>query len=226
MTEVETQPSKWARWIALGELLVFAALATTRLRDWLPISATPYLFAFAWLSLRLRALRWRDVGFTWPRRRARALVIGGAAGVAMELFSVTCTVPMLTRLTGKPPDLGELRPLMGNLGLVLALLVPMWLLAAFGEELVHRGYLMHRLAELGGGSRAAWVASLLVASMVFGAAHEAQELTGMLQEGFAGLLLGAMYLAGGRNLAIPIIAHGVSNTVAFFLIYLGRYPGL
>jgi membrane protease YdiL (CAAX protease family) len=38
--------------------------------------------------------------------------------------------------------------------------------------------------------------------------------------------LGLFYLACGRNLAIPIVAHGISNTVAFLLIYLDRYPGV
>jgi membrane protease YdiL (CAAX protease family) len=44
-------------------------------------------------------------------------------------------------------------------------------------------------------------------------------------ESWNGLLLGVLYLATGRQLAYPIIAHGVSNTLAFVLIFLGRYPG-
>jgi len=48
----------------------------------------------------------------------------------------------------------------------------------------------------------------------------------MLQEGFAGLLLGALYLISGRTLTVPIVAHGASNTLAFILIYFNRYPGV
>ena len=51
-------------------------------------------------------------------------------------------------------------------------------------------------------------------------------MPGAIQEGLSGLLLGILFLLTGRNLAVPIIAHGVSNTVAFVLIYFGRYPGL
>jgi membrane protease YdiL (CAAX protease family) len=29
-----------------------------------------------------------------------------------------------------------------------------------------------------------------------------------------------------RNLLVPIVSHGVSNSLAFVLIYFGRYPGL
>lgn len=40
------------------------------------------------------------------------------------------------------------------------------------------------------------------------------------------IVAGLLFLASGRGLAVPIVAHGVSNTLAFVLIYFGRYPGL
>jgi hypothetical protein len=148
------------------------------------------------------------------------------AGIVMELFATFVSVPFLSRLAEKPPDLSDFRPLVGNLGLLLVALVPMWLLAAFGEELAFRGYLMSRLAGIGRNTRGAWLVSLLLVSVYFGWGHESQGLTGMLQEGFAGLLLGLLYLGCGRNLSVPIVAHGVSNTLAFLLIFFDRYPGV
>lgn len=44
--------------------------------------------------------------------------------------------------------------------------------------------------------------------------------------GFAGLLLGLLYLGCGRNLTVRIVAHGVSNTLAFLPIFFDRYPGV
>lgn len=38
--------------------------------------------------------------------------------------------------------------------------------------------------------------------------------------------LGLLYLVTRRNVLVPIVSHGVSNSLAFVLIYLGRYPGL
>jgi hypothetical protein len=189
-------------------------------------SRTPYLLVLGWISLRLRGLRWRDVGFAWPPQWGRAIAIGVVAGVAMELFSTFVSVPFLTRLTGKPPDLSDFRPMVGKLPAVLLMLAIMWPLAAFGEELAHRGYVMNRLADVGGRTPAAWGFSLIAASVIFGWGHDAQELTGILQESFAGILLGVLYLASRRNLTIPIVAHGVANTVAFILIYFDRYPGV
>lgn len=213
------------RWLTLGELGLIAALAVADFYDRLPYSSTPFFLLLGWISLRLRGRRWRDVGLARPANWPRALALGIVAGTAMELFSTFVTVPLLTRLAGRPPDLSDFRPLVGNLRLVLVWLVPLWLGSA-AEELAHRGYLMTRVADLGRGTRAAWLASLVVVSAGFGAGHSGQGPTGMMQETLGGLMLGALYLACGRNLALPMIAHGASNTVAFVLIFFDRYPGV
>ena len=101
-----------------------------------------------------------------------------------------------------------------------------WTLAAFGEEICFRGFLMKRLAQIFGESRTAWSLSLILSSVQFGWGHTEQAISGWLQEGRSGFLLGVLFLVCNRNLAVPIVAHGVSNTVAFILIYFGRYPGL
>jgi len=65
-----------------------------------------------------------------------------------------------------------------------------------------------------------------VVSVVFGCAHLDQGSTGMVENMLNGLLLGGLYLARGRNLAVPVIAHAFSDTLDFLLIYLGKYPGM
>jgi membrane protease YdiL (CAAX protease family) len=212
--------------LAAAELAFIVALAVADFYGKVPLSRTPFLLLLGWVSLRLRGLRWRDVGFRRPPHWPRALASGAVAGIALELFSTFVSVPFWSQLTGRPPDLADFRPMVGNLRLVLAFLLPMWLLAAFGEELAFRGYLMSRVAGFLRDTRSAWPSSLLLASVYFGWGHDMQGVTGVLQEAFAGLLLGLLYLGCGRNLTVPIVAHGVSNTLAFLLIYLDRYPGV
>ena len=98
--------------------------------------------------------------------------------------------------------------------------------AFFGAEICFRGFLLKRLAQVFGESRAAWWVGLTLSSLLFGWGHTEQGMSGWVQEGLSGFLLGALVLAFGRNLTLPIVAHGVSNTLAFVLIYFGRYPGL
>jgi len=212
--------------LAIVEFSVVVALYIADLYRLIPISKTLFLFALGWMSLRLRGTGWASVGFAKPRNWRSAIAIGFLAGVGLLLLELFVSYPLLTRLTGKPPDLSDFRPIVGNFKLFLVTVVLIWVLAVLGEELVYRGYLMNRVAGLGGGTRAAWVASLVLVSVVFGAGHIDQGVTGMTENMINGLLLGLLYLACDRNLAAPIVAHGVSNTVDLLLIYLGRYPGL
>lgn len=214
-------------WLAAAELAVIAAIYIADRYGFIPLSNTPFLLIFGWISLRLRRFRWRDVGFVRPDNWLRAMVIGSAAGVAMELFAYFAAEPLIARLTGTHPDLTDFRPLVGNLKLLFVFLAFNWTLAAFGEELVYRGYMLSRIAGFLGGLRGAWAAGLILSSAIFGWAHgESQGASGILQEGFNGLLLGLLYFATGRKLTVPIVAHGVSNTLAFVLIYLGHYAGV
>jgi uncharacterized protein len=206
--------------------LVCALLAADR-AHLVPVSNTPFLLALAWISLRMRGLSWRTVGFSRPESWSRALAIGIAAGFALECFSLLVTEPLIGWATGTLPDRSDMRPVIGSplmLGIALAL---NWTLAAFGEEMAWRGYLLNRILGLGFRGVSGPLLSLLLTSALFGIAHgESQGVGGMIQEGFAGLMLGSLYFAFGRKLAIPIIAHGASNSLALVLIYCNRYPGL
>jgi membrane protease YdiL (CAAX protease family) len=210
----------------LAEIALIVALVAGDYAGVVPVTSTPFFLALGWISLRLRGLRWRDVGLSRPASWGRTLAIGVAAGIAMELLSTYVTVPLWSRLFGAPPDLSDFRPMVGNLRLVLVALALNWTLAAFGEEMSFRGYVLNRLADAGRRTRAAWGAALAASSALFGWAHGGQGMTGMAQEGLAGLMLGALYLACGRNLWPPIVAHGVANSLAFVLIFFDRYPGV
>jgi hypothetical protein len=76
----------------------------------------------------------------------------------------------------KQPDLEDFRPLIGNLKLTLVFLALTWTLAAFGEEMVYRGYLMNRVADLFNRTRRTWIISLIVVHVAFGLAHAYQRL--------------------------------------------------
>jgi membrane protease YdiL (CAAX protease family) len=225
-TEISTARWRNSPWLGFAEIFAAGALIVGDYFGWVPISSTPFFLVLAWLSLRLRRRKWRDIGFSRPKNWYSALLIGCLAGAAMELFSTFVTVPFLSAMSGSPPDLSEFESIVGNIRLLFIWLAISWLLAAFGEELAYRGYLMNRFAEVAGASKGAWLFSLVLVSVLFGVGHGNQGITGIVQEGFAGFLLGIIFLLSGRNLAIPIVAHGVANTIAFVLIYFDRYPGV
>src|SRR5208283_4406022 len=144
-------------------------------------------------------------------------LMGLAAGLLLEGFELFVSQPILVKVLGKQPDLEDFRPLIGNLKLTLIFLALTWTLAAFGEEMVYRGYLMNRVADLFNRTRGAWVISLIGVHVAFGVAHAYQGWTGIIDEGLSGLLLGIIYLRTGRNLAVPIVAHGIGDTIDMVL---------
>lgn len=218
--------SRQSKWMALGEFGIVALIFLADRRHLIYFSKTPYLFLLGWISLRLRAAKWRSVGFARDQNWTTTLAIGVAAGALTETFQLLATQPLLVRLTGRQPDLHNFRMLTGNIKLALLGFAFSWTFAAFGEEMVWRGYLMNRVADLGHRTRRAWICSLVAVSIVFGMSHAGQGITGVVEEGTAGVFLGVMYLSTRRNLAVPIIAHGVADTIDMVLIFLGKYPGM
>lgn len=227
-TEAKHPARSWREswWLAALELAIVGLVFFLDSRHRIPISKTPFLLLLGWISLRVRGVRWRELGFTRYRNWRLTLIFGIAAGAVAETFQLLITQPLLARLTGKQPDLAGFRVLTGNVKWTLIALALTWTLAAFGEELVWRGYLMNRVAGLGKYTRFAWIVSLLVANAVFGLAHSNQGVTGIVEEGIAGVLLGLMYLGTRRNLAVPIVAHGVQDTIDMILIFFGKFPGM
>jgi membrane protease YdiL (CAAX protease family) len=224
-------PSNRDRWrgswlLVVAEFAIIAALFVADVYHHVFLSKIPYLFLLGWASLRLRGLRWKDVGFARPRNWGTAIAVGLLSGLFIEVFELLISQPLLARWFGKMPDLSNFTVVHGNLKITLVYLLLIWVLAAFGEELVYRGYLMNRVVGTFHGTRAAWTVSLVVVSVVFGCSHIGQGATGMAENIWDGLLLGTLYLACGRNLAAPTIAHGVTDTVDVLLMYIGRYPGM
>lgn len=212
-------------WLPAFEAAAVAAAFLGDCYGVVPLSKTPFLLLIGWASLRLRGFQWRDVGFTLNRPLWAAAALGAAVGAAIETFQLLVTQPLVASLTGRPPDLSDFAALRGNLPATLGMVALLWPLAAFGEELVWRGYLLNRAAGLCGGGKWAWLWSAVLVSAVFGLAHADQGVTGVAVEGIAGALLAAVYLLHGRNLAAPIMAHGTANTIDMVLLYLGKYPG-
>ena len=211
-----------SRWATAVELLAIVGITVGhRVFHVIPVDETLPIFLLGWLSLWLRGEGWRGVGLRRPSHAARAVAVGVAAGVLLQVLSEFVTEPAIRFFTHEAADLSDFAPLVGNPRLALLYVAIVWTWAAFGEELTYRGYVLNRVADLGRRSAASWVAALLVVTALFGFGHSYQGLAGVLDTGIHGLLLGVLYLAAGRNLWPCVVAHGVCDTVGIVLIYAG-----
>lgn len=208
----------WA-WAELG--LAGALVVAANIYDLVPVSETPWLVALGWLSLRRRGLAWRSLGLRRPASWAATIGIALVVAVAYQLLSEFVTEPLLARFTGQRPDLSDFRSLVGNLPAALGMLGLVWTLAAFGEEMAYRGYVLERAAALGHHSSTAYLVSMVVVSILFGVGHTYQGAAGVAGSAISGLVFGGLYLRCGRNLWLPILAHGFSDTIGLAWICFG-----
>ncbi len=179
------------------------------------------MFLLAWASLWLRGLSWRTVGLRRPENTAGTILVGLLVAGAAFVLGRVVVLPLLATLTGEPQFATPLAFLRGNLSAFLLLLVFTWPLAALLEEVVFRGYLLNRLEDAVGRTRLGTLFSLFLASALFALAHGDFSVGFLTTSFLMGLIEGTAYLAWRRNLWLPILIHGMANTLSFAAALLG-----
>jgi hypothetical protein len=182
------------------------------------------LLLFGWLSMWLRRVGWRQAGMSRPVNWPVTVIAAILVGLAYNALDIGVILPLLHRFTGEPLDLTQFASLKGNTGTLMLLAAVSWLSAAFPEEMLYRGYILNRLADVFGRTIGGWALNAVLVSLAFGLAHHVQGITGVLDNILAGLLFAGLYLASGRNLWLPILVHGIIDTTSVVLLYLGFQP--
>jgi len=175
-------------------------------------------FAFIWFWLRLRGDSVATIGLKKPHNWL--LSISGGAAIAAALFIAV----YLVERAGFRRDLSAFAAFKGNLELTCYQLGGVIIGAGFGEELLFRGFLFQRIATLFGGSKAAWGSACVIQAALFGFAHAYQNPLGILLTGSIGLVMGLVFLATGRNLWMPVLAHILYDAARIIVFYFHGPP--
>lgn len=180
----------------------------------------PILAALGLISFRVRGGTWSALPFRRPDSWKRLVLIAFVAAAARILLG-QLVEPLTARFW--PPIVGPagMNTIAGHPGAALKWLAIIWTWAAFGEEFAYRGYLLTRAADLGKGSRAAYLVGMIFVAVLFGYGHYYKGPAGVVDSGVAGLVLGAAYLVAGRNLWACVLAHGFIDTIAVAALYFG-----
>lgn len=180
-------------------------------------------------ALRLRGEDPAHLGLAlrWPGWRGTAvavlksLVVFVLAVAAFILGAVLMVGP-----DGAPEkaDMSSYAWLHGNLPMLLLALLAVYIVSSFGEEVIYRGFLINRIAEIGGGGRGAVAVAVAVSAVVFGLIHFGWGPVGMVQTTLMGLALAIAYLMLQRKLWILVLAHAYMDTLLLVQIYLAPAP--
>jgi hypothetical protein len=215
-------PTLRARCFSLFEFVVgvFIVLGHNVFRI-LP-NEVPILFVLGWISLRWRNGGWKAAGLRRPGSWWTIVALAFGAALVLLLGSELVVGPLVSRIWPEPQRVSSVfeSAAFGWKHAVTSLLV-IWTFAAFGEELSYRGYLLTRAADVLGRSNRAYVATMILVSVLFGFGHYYKGPSGVLDSTYSGLVLGTAYVLSGRNLWAPILAHGIADTLALFVVFMG-----
>lgn len=174
-----------------------------------------------WIFFRASNTHWNTIGFRRPESWTRTVILSIFAAIGLIVCGQLILNHIILPLIDAPlPDQHRFDVIRGNFPILLLSLAGMWSSAAFGEEIVFRGYLMLRIAQLFNGGKIAWLLSLIASSTIFGLLHFYQGISGMIITGVLGFLIGTIYLLVQRNIWVVILAHGLIDTLSFLSIYL------
>jgi len=201
--------------VALVELLSFVNVVPL-------ISIFLIVMALLWLQ----GTNWSALGLNGTTSIRRTVILGLSFGILFFILQQFAAGPIVSHFfpppqpppahPGTPPPHESILDFIYNL-------VGSWTSAGFAEEMIFRGYLLNRLADLFGRRFWGWTIALFIQAAVFGSAHAYEHLDGMITVGISGILLGLLYFGSRRNLWVCAITHAIIDTIAFTLSFLGIF---
>jgi membrane protease YdiL (CAAX protease family) len=209
------------RWFSLAEFVPGGAIVIGYNVYHVIPNEVPILFVIGLISLRVRDGGWGVIGMDWPDSWRRTVLFAVAAAAVRLLLGLLVIDPVTAHFWPAAKAPGGFEEITGHAMVALRWLLIVWTFAAFGEEISYRGYLITRAADVGGRSKTAYWAGVLMVSVLFGIGHYYKGPSGMVDSGMAGLVLGTAYLLSGRNLWVCILAHGFIDTFGVIALFLG-----
>lgn len=149
------------------------------------------------------------------------LVLAPLVAIGLFALYVFVIVPGITQITGVSIDYSNLDYLEGNLQDCLIALVVVWATAAFGEEIIFRGYFMRQFIKFFGESKISIVINIVLFASFFGFMHSQQGITGQLVTGSVGALLSIIFYLRKYDLWFLIAVHGFFDTLGIICFYYG-----
>jgi hypothetical protein len=154
---------------------------------------------------------------SWQSRLKIALLF------TVVIWILILALPQLLSHVGLPrPDYTSFAgQIQDNPAALISILLKVWTTVAFGEEILGRVFLIDRFETILKGIPGSTQLSVILASILFGLAHEYQGPGGIILTTIIGLILGEVYLFQKRSIWTNVVVHGMVDTIAMLLLFFG-----
>lgn len=178
------------------------------------------------LSLLIRREGLSTMGF---HRVPRPWVLAGkmlifAAG--WSLVNIGLLKPIVNHVSGTTQDMSQFMGLEGNVTMLLTWVALGWTVAALGEELAYRGFVLTRMTEFVGSAGVRLVIAVVLTSILFGLLHTEYGLVGVVASAVDSVFYTVLRYRY-KTLWASILAHGFLDTIGFVtFFFIGPIYGL
>ncbi len=159
--------------------------------------------------------------FNFKDQKRHFFIYAPLLAIALFAFYVFVLLPVATFLTGQAIDFSEFEVFEGNLPACAVMFIFIWVSAAFGEEIVWKGFFMHHFKRFFGDGTLVLVINIILFGALFGYVHAYQGSTGQIVAGITGMILGFIFYKRKYNLWFNIAVHGFFDTIAVICMYYG-----
>lgn len=180
------------------------------------------IFGFAVVLFTLWAIKWKWSEFGFHKNPFfKSLLKALFYTVVIIVVNDFLFQPFIEHNFGTT-DLSSFDGLKGNFVSYILFILIMWVVAAFGEELLYRGYMTKQLAIIFGDTKTAWFVAIFLSSIIFGFAHTYQGASGVISTFFVALIFGVIFYKNKQNLWVGVLTHGIYDMFGITMIFLDR----
>ena len=212
--------TKQEKWTSLAQLILVYLLVFN------PWTVFPYTFVLI-SSIILILTYWKYKSFSPLGLKIKPGILK-IIGITLLPFVIVEPVfdfviqPLINWLANESPDYSSFQSIAYDTSRYLKYIGLIWIIAAFGEELMFRGFLFLQLNVLLPPMKFKRILLVIASAMMFALPHAYQGLSGMITTFVFGLIFGTTYIRFNYNLWIVIVLHGLIDSFFITLAYMDQ----
>lgn len=191
-----------------------------------PWTSFPYTFIAISISILLLTY-WKDktlstIGLVPKTGLLKTIVSSIVVFLVIEIGMDFIVQPFVNVLYDEAPQYDAFSSIAHDYAKYLKYLLFIWISAAFGEELLFRGFLFRQFKIIIPDFKLKNTTLVLLSSLLFSLPHMYQGTSGMITTFVFGVFFGIVFLSFNKNLWITILSHGLIDTTFITLAYYDK----